>query len=141
MSLYPVFVSVIYVVRDQGEHLDEILKNAVLKLESWVRDYELIVVDNASSDQSVHVLEKLTGLDGLPNLQVYTLTREVSNEVAVIVGLENALGDIVTVIDFQTDDLAFLPKMLEQAIDGVDVVFANNQQQVGHREMQLNAKL
>jgi len=114
MSLYPVFVSVIYVVRDQGEHLDKILKNAVLKLESWVRDYELIVVDNASSDQSVHVLEKLTGLDGLPNLQVYTLTREVSNEVAVIVGLENALGDIVTVIDFQTDDLAFLPCLCQQ---------------------------
>jgi hypothetical protein len=44
------------------------------------------------------------------------------------VGLENALGDFVAVIDPLLDDIDFLPEMLDKAVRGADVVFANNQQ-------------
>ena len=126
MAFYPVFLSVVFVVRNQGAQLGDILRNASQQAASYVSDYELIIVDNASDDDSVNVLKALTTQQGLPNLQVYALTKEVSSDTAAWVGLENALGDFVAVIDPLTDDIGFLPQMLEKAVSGADVVFANN---------------
>lgn len=128
MALFPTFLSVVYIVRNQSAQLESILRNAELQLTSLVSDYELIIVDNASDDDSISTLKDLTSQSGLPNLQVYALTKEVSTDTASWVGLENALGDFVAVIDPLTEDIAFLPEMLDKALCGVDVVFANNKQ-------------
>ena len=118
MPVHPVFVSVVYVVRNQSEYLGKIISNASEKLSSLVTDYELIIVDNASDDESINVLKNLTGQSGYPNLQVYALTKEVDGDTASWVGLENALGDFVAVIDPQLDDIGFLPEMLDKAVMG-----------------------
>ena len=128
MAFFPVFLSVVYVVRNQGHQLESIIHSASEKLSSLVTDYELIIVDNASDDESINVLKNLTGQSGYPNLQVYALTKEVDGDTASWVGLENALGDFVVVVDPLADDISFVPKMLDQAVSGADVVFANNAQ-------------
>lgn len=128
MELLPIFLSVVLVVRNQQNYLEEILRDAANGIASLVSDYELIVVDNASDDESVSLLKGFSGESGLPNLQVYALTKEVDASTASWVGLENALGDFVAVIDPLVDDIAFLPEMLGKAVAGADVVFANNEQ-------------
>ncbi|MFC2974233.1 glycosyltransferase [Azotobacter bryophylli] len=128
MAFFPVFLSVVFIVRNQAEHLQEILAHAAEGIASLVIDYELIVVDNASDQDSIPVLRELAGEDGLPNLQVYALTKEVDSDTAAWVGLENALGDFVAVIDPLIDDIDFLPQMLDQVVNGADVVFARNRQ-------------
>lgn len=128
MVFFPVFLSVVFVFRNQSGYVESILKDAVSLLSSAVSDFEIIVVDNASEDESVTLLRHLTGEQGLPNLQVYALTKEVDIDSASWVGLENALGDFVAVIDPLVDDIAFLPEMLDKAVSGADVVFANNSQ-------------
>ncbi|MGE8412852.1 MAG: glycosyltransferase [Pseudomonas sp.] len=130
MAFFPTFLSVVYIVRNQGSRLESILRNAELQLTSLVSDYELIIVDNASDDDSIGVLKVLTAQAGLPNLQVYALTKEVNTDTASWVGLENALGDFVAVIDPLIEDIGFLPEMLDKALSGTDVVFANNKQKV-----------
>jgi glycosyltransferase involved in cell wall biosynthesis len=128
MAFFPVFLSIVFVVRNQSAHAEKILSDAASCIASLVSDYEIIIVDNASDDDSISVLKTLTGENGLPNLQIYALTKEVDADTAYWVGLENALGDFVAVIDPSTDDIGFLPEMLEKAVSGADVVFANNQQ-------------
>ncbi len=125
---YPIFLSVVLVMRNQAASLKQTLTEIASPLSGLVSDYELIIVDNASEDDSVAILKRLTGEGGLPNLQVYALTKEVDSDTASWVGLENALGDFVTVIDPAMDSIDFLPNMLEQALEGADVVFAANQQ-------------
>lgn len=128
MAFFPVFLSVVFVIRNQAEGLEKVLFDAAAVIASVVSDYELIVVDNASDDNSILVLKRLTDENGLANLQVYALTKTVDADTASWVGLENALGDFVAVIDPLCDDIAFVPEMLDQAVRGADVVFANNQQ-------------
>ncbi|ARP88264.1 glycosyltransferase [Bordetella genomosp. 9] len=128
MDFYPVFLSIVFLVRNQDAQLERVLRSATDAISTRVSDYELIIVDNASDDRSVDVLKALTEPDGLPNLQVYALTKEVSSDTAAWVGLENALGDFVAVIDPMVDDIRFLPQMLDKAVQGSDVVFANNEQ-------------
>lgn len=126
MNFFPVFLSIVVVVRNQENRLEEMLRGIGGRVSGLVSDYELVVVDNSSTDGSVGLLKRLTGEDGLPNLQVYALTKEVNSDTVSWVGLENALGDFVCVFDPSTDDIDYLPEMLDQAVSGADVVFANN---------------
>lgn len=125
-NFFPIFLSVIFVVRNQEDKLEMFLRNAVTQLSGLVSDYEIVVVDNSSTDGSINVFKNLTRETGLPNLQVYALTKEVDSDTASWVGLENALGDFVAVVDPLEDDIAFLPQMLEKAVSGADVVFAKS---------------
>lgn len=128
MDFFPCFLSVVFVVRNQSKSIEETLTDAAAIISTIVSDYELIVVDNASDDESITTLKHLTGENGLANLQVYALTKEVDAGTASWVGLENALGDFVAVIDPLVDDISFVPQMLEKAVTGADVVFAHNEQ-------------
>lgn len=128
MRFFPIFLSVVLVVRNQTHAIEQLLAGAADSVSALVGDYELIVVDNGSDDESVAVLRTLTAEHGMPNLQVYALTKEVDVDTASWVGLENALGDFVAVVDPLTDDIGFLPEMLEKALSGADVVFATNAQ-------------
>lgn len=128
MAFFPIFLSVVFVVRNQAADIEKVLSDAVAVISSIVSDYELIIIDNASDDDSISVLKRLAGENGLANLQVYALTKEVDADTASWVGLENALGDFVAVIDPLADDIGFVPEMLDQAVSGADVVFANNEQ-------------
>lgn len=128
MAFFPIFLSVVFVVRNQAERIEGMLENAALGIRDIVSDYELVIVDNASDDDSVSVLKRLAGEEGLANLQVYALTKEVDGDTASWVGLENALGDFVVVIDPLLDDIGFLPEMLDKSLGGADVVFASNQE-------------
>ncbi len=109
MAFFPVFLSVVIVTRNRCGTLEATLNEISETTTALVSDLEIVVVDNASEDQSVATLKRLTGEDGLANLQVYALTKEVDVDTASWVGLENALGDFVAVFDPQTDDIHFLP--------------------------------
>lgn len=129
MVFFPIFLTVIFVLRNQASEVQQILSEATKVLGAAVSDYEIVVIDNASTDGSVHTIRSFTREDGLPNLQVFALTKEVDSDTAVWIGLENALGDFVVVIDPLLDDVGMVPSMLESATSGVDVVFARNKQQ------------
>jgi hypothetical protein len=127
MKLLPIFLSVVLVVRNQSDDLDQLLSETGATIASLVSDYELIIVDNSSTDESVFTLKKISGEAGIPNLQIYALTKEVDSDTASWVGLENALGDFIAVVDPSTDDIKVLAKMLDEAVSGADVVFASNE--------------
>jgi len=93
---------------------------------SQVRDHEIIIIDNASNDNSVKVLKELSGSDGIPNLQVYALTNEVDKDIAIMLGLENSLGDFALIIDHETDNISIINGILVSLKDEVDVVFVRN---------------
>lgn len=124
----PIFLTLVITIRNQADRIQLLITEVTRMLGELVSDYELVIVDNASDDDSLLHLKILTGADGLSNLQVYALTKEVDTDTAAWVGLENALGDFIAVIDPTTDDINFLPEMLDKAVSGADVVFANNEQ-------------
>jgi hypothetical protein len=123
---HPLFLSLVCVVRDASDQLEDVLTRMGDLLRDLVNDYEIVVVDNSSEDDSVTRLQTLVGEGGLPNIQVYALTKEVSRDSASWMGLESALGDYVAVLDPFSDDISVLPEMLQRAVDGADVVFATN---------------
>lgn len=126
MKPYPIFLSLVVVTRNEAEFITAILREISDIVSGLVSDHEIIVVDNASEDNTVEILHQLASEHGLPNLQVYVLSNEVDLDTAYWAGAENSLGDYVGVIDPHSDDIGFLETMLEEAVGGRDVVFASN---------------
>ena len=127
MPFFQIFFSLIIVVRNQSADIKKILQDATSSIGPLVNDYEIIIIDNASEDNSVETLKMLTDKNGLPNLQVYALTKEVDLDTASWIGLENSLGDFIVIFNPLVENIEFLPKMLEKSTKGFDVVFAFNQ--------------
>lgn len=127
MVRFPIFLSLVFVLRNRSRELEHILRAAANIIAPLVSDYDIVIIDNASDDSSVSVLKSLTAEKGLPNLEVYALAKQVDADTASWVGLENALGDFIAVVDSTTDDITFLPTMLDQVVSGADVVFASNE--------------
>ena len=125
-EILPIFLSLVIPAHNQVKQLTNLLDKVSQVLSKSVSDYEIIIVDNASTDDSVACLKELTAPEGMPNLQIYALTKEVDTDTLAWVGLENSLGDFVAVVDPWSDDIEFLPTMLNEAVRGVDVVFAAN---------------
>lgn len=137
LEVKDIFVTVVVVVQNQCSEIESTLRYISNCMTGKVVDYEIVVVDNASFDQTYSVLQTLTGIEGIPNVQVYTLTKEVDNETAVWIGLERGLGDYFLVFDPNVDDLSNLSEILAVAVSDTDVVFIHNtneiKQSMGYR--------
>lgn len=125
MNRNPIFLSLVIVFNDRSDGVMELLTRASKLLSALVVDYEIIVVNNVSADKTQEVLISLTGANGLPNLQVFTLTKTVDFDTASWVGCENCLGDFVAILDPDCDDVEFLCEMLKD-VDTHEIVFAEN---------------
>lgn len=123
---YPILLSVVVPLRNPSGQVRALLEPLVAELGALVEDFEIVVVDNGSTDGSHREYAELAGEGGLPNLQIFRLIREVDIEIAVWAGVENALGDYVLVLDPLDEDLSFLPQALEKAAEGMDVVTIRN---------------
>ena len=127
MNRYDVFLSVIYVLNGDLDHLQKTLTTTVQTLSQTVTDYEIVVVDNMSDkSKSISLLKELTNDKNFPNLQVYILNKRIDENIASCIGLDKSLGDFVTILNPFLDDISFIPTMLDEAKKNFDIVIAYN---------------
>jgi glycosyltransferase involved in cell wall biosynthesis len=121
------FLSIVLVVSNQALELEKKVREISSVLQGLgALDYELIVVDNGSRDNSLEVLRSLTSADGLENVQVFSLRRGVDYDSAAWVGVEGALGDAVVVMDPVEDDPRVIVDLYRLSNEGYQVVTAVN---------------
>lgn len=115
-----VFVSVVSVVHDHAAILAGFVNEAYLVLEENYTNFEIVLIDNASSDDTPQVIERL--LAGYKCIRALRLARHVDEETAAAAGLDAAIGDFVVTLDPDFDPPAQVPAMVEQCRAGHDVV-------------------
>jgi polyisoprenyl-phosphate glycosyltransferase len=98
--------------------------------------FELIVVDDGSSDGTPEILERLASND--PRLRVVTLSRPFGHQTALTAGLDHATGDAVVMIDADLQDPPeVIPELLDQWRRGTDVVYAVRNTRAGESTFKL----
>lgn len=122
MARFDLFVSVVLVVRDAEARIADDLARVHAMLVEACSEHELIVVDNASEDATFDRAAEVAR--ALPDIQVYCLSRAVDRDAATFAGIENAIGDYVVVLEPTAAQIAFVPQMIEAALAGHDLVFA-----------------
>ena len=98
--------------------------------------FELVFVDDASSDRTPELLDRLADSD--PRVSVLHLSRNFGHQAAITAGLEHARGNAVVMIDGDLQDPPeLIPKMLEHWRQGSDVVYGVRDHRPGRRRRHL----
>jgi glycosyltransferase involved in cell wall biosynthesis len=87
-----------------------------------IADYELLFIDDGSTDGSVKVLDELAAMD--PRVKVVYLRRNFGQTPALRAGIDFSRGDILVTMDGDLqNDPADIPRLLEVLEQGHDAVF------------------
>ena len=85
--------------------------------------FELVLVDDGSSDRTPELLEQIAARD--ERVRVVFLSRNFGHQTALTAGLDHARGDAVAMIDADLQDPPeLIPEMLDHWRRGTDVVYA-----------------
>ena len=115
-------VSVIIPVLNEAENLAEIARQTCDAFLQTERKFEVIFVDDGSTDQSAEILRSL--VDEEPSIRVERLARNYGQTAAISAGIDSASGDYVVTLDGDLqNDPADAAKMLEHLDAGADIVF------------------
>lgn len=91
-------------------------------MKSTAEDYELIFVDDGSTDGTEPLLEKLAEEDD--HTRILQFSRNFGHQVAITAGMDHATGDAVVVIDADLQDPpSVILEMIEKWREGYEVVY------------------
>jgi dolichol-phosphate mannosyltransferase len=116
-------VSVVLPCFNEARVLERLTESIVRALDRGEDRYEIVYVNDGSTDDSVEILEGLAAAS--PAIRVVHLSRNFGHQAAVQAGLEHARGDAVVVMDSDLqDDPAAIADFLDRWRAGYDVVYA-----------------
>jgi glycosyltransferase involved in cell wall biosynthesis len=132
----PLLLSVVVPCFNEEAVLRETNRCVVSALQKAPVGFEIIYVDDGSSDTTPELLRELQAQDS--RVRVVRFSRNFGHQVAITAGLEHASGDAVVIIDADLQDppeviLEFLAKWL----DGYDVVYGVRTDRAGETAFKL----
>jgi glycosyltransferase involved in cell wall biosynthesis len=115
-------ISVAYTARNEADLILTTLTDAVHELEAQGRPYEIIVVDNASTDDTAVLAEQFASAH--EHVRVIRHPHNLGYAHSNFTAYKNFTGDIVAVVDSDGQQvLRDIPKFLAKIEAGADVVF------------------
>lgn len=119
-------VSVVVPFFNEEKAVDRFLQTIIAVLEDIDTKWEIICVDDGSSDHTLQHL--LSAARANPAISVLALSRNFGKESALTAGIESSGGDVVVLIDADLQDPPMLiGDMLEKWREGYDVVYGIRQ--------------
>jgi len=134
MSGGTVMLSVVVPAYNEEEVLPELHGRLGAVLREIGGEYEVIYVNDGSTDRTIEVIEGLRRND--PHVAVVDLSRNFGKEIAMTAGFDHAHGDAVVIIDADLQDPPeLIPELLKHYREGYDVVYAQRVSRAGERAL------
>ena len=114
-------ISVVVPLLNEEGSLEELYRELAAALEPRGEPFEVVFVDDGSTDASLAVLHRLH--DAAPNVVIVHLRRNFGKAAALKAGFLEARGDVIVTIDADLqDDPAEIPQLLAKLDEGFDLV-------------------
>ena len=114
-------ISVVIPVYNEEENVPVLYKRLKGVLESLPCEYEVIFVNDGSTDGTGKVLEEIARKD--EKVKVVEFARNFGQTPAMVAGMDYATGDVIVTMDGDLqNDPKDIPKLLEKIEEGYDVV-------------------
>ncbi|MGH7739520.1 MAG: glycosyltransferase family 2 protein [bacterium] len=119
-----VHLSVVVPVYEAKGFLRELCRRLEAVLSSITENYEIVLVEDCSSDGSWDLIREIAGGD--KRIKAIRLSRNFGQHYAITAGLDHSRGDWVVVMDCDLQDRPEeIPKLYAKAMTGFDVVLAS----------------
>lgn len=113
-------ISIVVPLYNEEESLPFFYKELQLFLLTH-RDYEIIFVDDGSTDRSLELLKKISLKD--KKVKIYSLRKHLGKAEVLTVGFQKANGDYIVTLDADLQDIpSEIKKLLDKTNEGFDVV-------------------
>jgi len=114
-------LSVVIPVRNEAPSIGDLHRELTDTLAAWGRPYEIIVVDDGSTDDSFEKLARLQSLD--PHLRLIRFRRNFGQTAAFAAGFDHARGRYIVTMDGDLqNDPADIPELVAGLERGADIV-------------------
>jgi glycosyltransferase involved in cell wall biosynthesis len=115
-------LSVVIPIKDERDNLGPLHERLHNALDPLGIEYEIVFVDDGSTDGSFLVLEELAARDA--RVKVVGLRRNYGQTPALLAGIDWSKGAVIVTMDGDLqNDPADIPRLLEELDKGYDVVF------------------
>jgi glycosyltransferase involved in cell wall biosynthesis len=116
-----VFCSVVIPVMNEEENVPLLHQAITEAMQAWGRSYEIVIVDDGSTDRTFPLLEEIAGRD--PQLRVVKFRRNFGQSAAMAAGFEHARGEVVVTMDGDLqNDPHDIPMVVAELQKGFEVV-------------------
>jgi len=115
-------VSVVIPVYNEQESLPELIRRTDTACATLGRDYEILLVDDGSSDDSAQMLVEAAEVEG-SHVVAVLLNRNYGQHSAIMAGFSHVTGDLIITLDADLQNPPEeIPRLVEKADEGYDVV-------------------
>ncbi len=115
--------SVIAPIFNEAESMPELYRRVSAVMDSTGKPWELILIDDGSSDDSTVLMRELAQKD--ERVRPVIFARNFGHQIAVTAGLDYARGDAVIIIDSDLQDPPeVIPDLIARWREGYEVVYA-----------------
>jgi dolichol-phosphate mannosyltransferase len=115
------YVSVVAPLHNDADIVESFVSELSAALRGSFPNHEIVLVDDASTDETVSRVTALLGEH--ERLRLVLLSRRFGQEIAISAGLDSVIGDFVVVMLPDSDPPRLVPEMLERARAGAEMVF------------------
>ena len=117
-------LSIIIPVYNSEDILENLTNKLIQTLEKKYKNFEIILINDASKDNSWKIVQKLCKKNNL--IKGINLRKNVGQHNAIFAGLENCDGKIIVTMDDDGQNLPeSIPILVEKLNEGFDVCYAN----------------
>ncbi|NJK93720.1 MAG: glycosyltransferase family 2 protein [Bacteroidales bacterium] len=95
-------LSLVIPIYNEESLIEELVNRSVGEIEKFTTDYEVLLVDDGSSDSSLQIMLNLQEKFG--KIKVLSLSKNFGHQAAFTAGLEHATGDIIAMMDGDLQD-------------------------------------
>ena len=114
-------ISVIVPLLNEEENIEVLYRELTDQLRELGQEFEIIFVDDASTDQTFEILSKIQKDDS--RVKVISFRKNFGQTAALSAGFDHARGDIIVTLDADLqNDPQDIPKLLEKLNEGYDLV-------------------
>jgi glycosyltransferase involved in cell wall biosynthesis len=114
-------LSVVIPIRNESPNIDELYRDVTDALERWGRSYEVVVIDDGSTDDSFDRLSRHQQRD--PRWRIIRFRRNFGQTAAFAAGIKHARGRFIATSDGDLqNDPRDLPEMIRRIEAGADIV-------------------
>ncbi|MCX2731658.1 glycosyltransferase family 2 protein [Saccharopolyspora sp. NFXS83] len=120
-------VSLLAPAKNEGESLPKLFSEITAAMEAQSRSWELLIVDDGSTDDSWRVITEHTAVD--PRVRGLLLRRNFGKAAALAAGVAEVRGRLLVTLDADLqDDPAEVPRLLAELDAGADLVSGHKAQ-------------
>jgi len=114
--------SIVAPVCNEEETIKEFYKRLTSIMDSLHDNYEIILVNDGSTDKSLEIMKELQSQD--KRIKIINFSRNFGHQIAITAGTDYSSGDAVIIIDSDLQDPPeVIPRFIEKWEEGIEIVY------------------